>query len=113
MTDDRLRSYGVLLLRLSLGTMFLAHSVIYMLLTLTLSGTSDFFNLIGLPSWLAYATFLAEVVGGIFLIEVALKARARWNQFLDIDSQSIIISAVAYKAACAPTKDGRRPMLLS
>lgn len=52
MTDDRLRSYGVLLLRLSLGTMFLAHSVIYMLLTLTLSGTSDFFNSIGLPSWL-------------------------------------------------------------
>ena len=49
MTDDRLRSYGVLLLRLSLGTMFLAHSVIYMLLTLTLSGTSDFFNSIGLP----------------------------------------------------------------
>jgi hypothetical protein len=45
--------------------------------------------------------------------DVALKSRARWNQFLDIDSQSIIISAVAYKAACAPTKDGRRPMLLS
>jgi hypothetical protein len=32
MTDDRLRSYGVLLLRLALGTMFIAHSVIYMLL---------------------------------------------------------------------------------
>ena len=45
--------------------------------------------------------------------DVALKSRARWNQFLDIDSQSIIISAVACKAACAPTKDGRRPMLLS
>ena len=75
MTDDRLRSYGVLLLRLSLGTMFLAHSVIYMLLTLTLSGTSDFFNLIGLPSWLAYATFFAEVVGGIFLI---LGIQTRW-----------------------------------
>jgi putative oxidoreductase len=75
MTDDRLRSYGVLLLRLSLGTMFLAHSVIYMLLTLTLSGTSDFFNSIGLPSWLAYATFLAEVVGGIFLI---LRIQTRW-----------------------------------
>ena len=75
MTDDRLRSYGVLLLRLSLDTMFLAHIVIYMLLTLTLSGTSDFFNSIGLPSWLAYATFLAEVVGGIFLI---LGIQTRW-----------------------------------
>ena len=75
MTDDRLRSYGVLLLRLSLDTMFLAHSVIYTLLTMTLSGTSDFFNSIGLPSWLAYTTFLAEVVGGIFLI---LGIQTRW-----------------------------------
>jgi putative oxidoreductase len=75
MTDDRLRSYGVLLLRLSLDTMFLAHSVIYTLLTMTLSGTSDFFNSIGLPSWLAYATCLAEVVGGIFLI---LGIQTRW-----------------------------------
>ena len=75
MTDDRLRSYGVLLLRLALGTMFLAHSVIYMLLTLTLSGTSDFFNSIGLPRWLAYATFLAEAVGGICLI---LGIQTRW-----------------------------------
>ena len=50
MTDHRLSSYGVLLLRLALGTMFIAHSVIYMLFTLTLSGTSKFFNSIGLPS---------------------------------------------------------------
>jgi putative oxidoreductase len=75
MTDDRLRSYGVLLLRLALGTMFFAHSVIYMLLTLTLSGTSEFFNSIGLPSWLAYATVLAEAVGGILLM---LGVQTRW-----------------------------------
>ena len=68
MTGYRLSSYGVLLLRLALGTMFIAHSVIYMLLTLTLSGTSEFFNSIGLPSWLAYATVLAEAIGGILLI---------------------------------------------
>ena len=68
MTDHRLSSYGVLLLRLALGTMFIAHSVIYMLFTLTLSGTSKFFNSIGLPSWLAYATVLAEAIGGILLI---------------------------------------------
>jgi uncharacterized membrane protein YphA (DoxX/SURF4 family) len=75
MTDHRLRSYGVLLLRLALGTMFIAHSVIYMLLTLTLSGTSKFFNSIGLPSWLAYATVLAEAIGGILLI---LGVQTRW-----------------------------------
>jgi putative oxidoreductase len=68
MTDDRLRSYGVFLLRVALGTMFLAHSTIYMLMTLTLVGTAKFFVSIGLPAWLAYATFLVEAVGGILLI---------------------------------------------
>ena len=62
MTDDRLRSYGVFLLRVALGTMFIAHSMIYMLTTLTLAGTAKFFVSIGLPAWLAYATFLAEAV---------------------------------------------------
>jgi putative oxidoreductase len=75
MTDDRLRSYGVLLLRVALGTMFIAHSMIYMLMTLTLDGTAKFFVSIGLPAWLAYATLLAEAVGGILLI---LGIQTRW-----------------------------------
>src|SRR4029078_7108738 len=75
MTDDRLRSYGVFLLRVALGTMFLAHSTIYMLMTLTLVGTAKFFVSIGLPAWLAYATFLVEAVGGILLI---LGIQTRW-----------------------------------
>ena len=68
MAADRLMSYGVLLLRLALGTMFIAHSVVYMLLTLTLAGTVKFFASIGLPPWIAYATILAEALGGLFLI---------------------------------------------
>ena len=53
------------LLRVALGTMFIAHSTIYMLMTLTLAGTGKFFFVsIGLPAWLADATFLAEAVGG-------------------------------------------------
>jgi putative oxidoreductase len=75
MTDDRLRSYGVFLLRVALGAMFVAHSTIYMLMTLTLAGTAKFFVSIGLPAWLAYATFLAEAVGGILLI---LGIQTRW-----------------------------------
>ena len=75
MTEDRLRSYGVFLLRVALGTMFIAHSMIYMLTTLTLAGTAKFFVSIGLPAWLAYATFLAEAVGGILLI---LGIQTRW-----------------------------------
>jgi putative oxidoreductase len=75
MAPDRLNPYGVLLLRVALGTMFLAHSVIYMLMTLTLAGTADFFVSIGLPRWLAYATFAAEAIGGVLLI---LGIKTRW-----------------------------------
>jgi putative oxidoreductase len=75
MTVDRLNAYGVLLLRLALGTMFLAHSIVYMLLTLTLPGTVEFFVSIGLPAWLAYVTFAAEAVGGVLLI---LGVQTRW-----------------------------------
>ena len=75
MTDDRFRSYGILLLRLALGTMFLAHSIAYMLMTLTLDGTAKFFVSIGLPAWLACVTFVAEAIGGVLLI---LGIRTRW-----------------------------------
>ena len=75
MSEGRLRSYGVLLLRIALGTMFIAHSVIYMTVTLTLTGTVDFFASLGLPAWFAYATILAEALGGLLLI---LGVQTRW-----------------------------------
>jgi putative oxidoreductase len=75
MSENRLRSYGVLLLRLALGTIFIAHSVIYMTMTMTLPGAVDFFASLGLPPWFAYATILAEALGGLLLI---LGIQARW-----------------------------------
>jgi putative oxidoreductase len=75
MTAERLNAYGVLLLRLTLGTVLLAHSIVYMLLTLTLPGTVEFFVSIGLPAWLAYTTLVAEAVGGVSLI---LGVQTRW-----------------------------------
>ena len=71
----RLRSYGVLLLRLALGTMFIAHSVIYMTMTMTLTGAVDFFASLGLPAWFAYAIIVAEALGGLLLI---LGIQTRW-----------------------------------
>ena len=44
-------------------------------LTLTLAGTVKFFASIGLPAWIAYATILAEALGGLFLI---LGIQTRW-----------------------------------
>jgi len=59
---------GVALLRVALGTMFLAHSVLLKLLTYGLAGTASFFVGVGLPGWLAYLTFYAEAIGGLMLV---------------------------------------------
>ena len=56
------------LLRVSLGVMFLAHSVVLKLFVFGLAGTAGYFESIGLPGWLAYAVFAAEAVGGVLLV---------------------------------------------
>lgn len=61
-------AYGVLLLRVSLGIMFIAHSLILKWMVFTLAGTAQFFESIGLPAFLAYVTFFAELIGGVLLV---------------------------------------------
>ena len=73
MTDSR-AAYAALLLRLSLGTMFVAHALLK-LFVFTLPGTAQFFQSLGLPGALGYVTFAAELVGGILLI---LGVGTRW-----------------------------------
>lgn len=75
MTEDRLAPYGTLLLRVTLGIVFLAHSVILKWQIYTLSGTAEFFASLGLPDWLAYVVFAAEAVGGVLLV---LGIQTRW-----------------------------------
>lgn len=67
--------FGVALLRVSLGIMYLAHSIVLKLVTFGLGGTATFFESIGLPGPLAYLTFTAEAIGGVMLI---LGVQARW-----------------------------------
>jgi putative oxidoreductase len=67
--------WGVLLLRVSLGIMFLAHSVVLKLFTYGLGGTAQFFVGVGLPGWPAYVVFVAEAVGGVLLV---LGIQPRW-----------------------------------
>lgn len=63
MTDS-----AVMLLRISLGVMYLAHSIVLKLFTFGLAGTAGYFESIGLPGWLAYVTFAAEAIGGVLLV---------------------------------------------
>lgn len=58
---------GLLLLRISLGLMWIAHALLK-LVVFTLPGTAQFFESIGLPGALAYPVFAAELLGGIALL---------------------------------------------
>ena len=60
--------YAALLLRVSLGIMFIAHSLVLKWMTFGLAGTAQFFESIGLPGFLAYVVFGMEAVGGILLV---------------------------------------------
>lgn len=68
-------AYGALLLRVSLGVMYLAHSVVLKAMTFGLAGTAKFFESIGLPGPLAYVVFAMEAVGGVLLL---LGVKTRW-----------------------------------
>jgi putative oxidoreductase len=61
------RDYGALILRLALGTMFVAHALLKYFV-FTLPGTAAFFESLGLPGFFAHLTILAELVGGVLLI---------------------------------------------
>ena len=58
---------AALLLRVSLGTMFVAHALLKYF-AFTLPGTAQFFASLGLPGFLGYVVFGAELVGGVLLI---------------------------------------------
>jgi len=67
MIDSRTAPYAALLLRVTLGVMFVAHALLK-LFVFTLPGTVGFFQSLGLPGVLAYVTFAAELVGGLLLV---------------------------------------------
>ncbi len=60
--------FAALLLRVSLGIMYLTHSLVLKVGTFGMAGTVQFFQSLGLPGWTAYATVLAEAVGGLLLV---------------------------------------------
>jgi len=67
-SSERADATGAALLRVALGVMFLAHSVVLKLFTFGLAGTAGYFASIGLPASLAYVVFAAEAVGGTLLL---------------------------------------------
>ena len=60
-------AYGVTLLRVSLGAMWIAHALLKWFV-FTLPGTAQFFDSVGYPGFLAYPVFAAELIGGTALV---------------------------------------------
>ena len=67
MIDSRTAPYAALLLRVTLGVMFIAHAMLKYVV-FTLPGTVKFFESLGLPGPLAYVTFAAELIGGLLIL---------------------------------------------
>ena len=68
MIDTKTAPYAALVLRVSLGAMFIAHRLYLKAFVFTLPGTAPFFASLGLPAVLAYLVFYAEAIGGILLL---------------------------------------------
>jgi putative oxidoreductase len=67
--DERATTpYAALLLRVSLGVMFLAHGLLLKLMTFGLAGTMGYFGSIGYPPLLGAVVAFAEVAAGLALI---------------------------------------------
>ena len=67
MINSSTAPYAVLLLRVSLGVMFLAH-VALKIFVFTIPGFVGYFGSLGLPSVLAYGVIALELLGGAALI---------------------------------------------
>ncbi|MEZ8823252.1 DoxX family protein [Vibrio amylolyticus] len=59
---------GILILRISLGSVLLSHSLYLKMIVFTLAGTAQYFSSIGLPEALAYIVFVVEAISGASLI---------------------------------------------
>ncbi len=99
MTDLRTAPYAALLLRVSLGALFLSHASVK-LFVFTPAGTAAFFGSVGLPPALAYAVIAAEVVGGVALL------LGVWTRAVALVLAPILVGAIVtvHSNACAQAR---------
>lgn len=67
MTHSNNAEYAALVLRMALGTMFIAHALLKVMV-FTPEGTVGFFASLGVPGWFAYPVMAAELAGGMMLV---------------------------------------------
>jgi putative oxidoreductase len=67
MIDARLAPYALLLLRVSLGVMFIAHAWLKVVV-FTVPGFASFMAQAGFPGFLAWPVVLVELIGGLAIL---------------------------------------------
>ncbi|HEY9215431.1 MAG TPA: DoxX family protein [Ancylobacter sp.] len=67
MIDTSSAPYGVFLLRVALGVMWISHALMKYVL-FTIPGFAGFLGSLGMPPELAWPVFLAELIGGILIV---------------------------------------------
>ncbi|HVZ51008.1 MAG TPA: DoxX family protein [Pseudolabrys sp.] len=87
MIDSRTAPYAALLLRVSLGVLFLAHGLVLKVMTFTIPGTVAYFQSIGYPGFFAYLVMLGEIGGGLALV------LGLWTRTISILLLPILIGA--------------------
>lgn len=75
MLDAKLAPYGALLLRVSMGVLFILHGLYLKAFVFGMAGAGKYFASLGLPDWFAWVVMLYETIGGLALI---LGVYARW-----------------------------------
>jgi putative oxidoreductase len=87
MIDSRTAPYAALVLRVTLGGLFLAHASLK-LFVFTPAGTVKFFGSLGMPGELAYLVIAVEVLSGIALI------LGIWTRYAALAGVPILLGAI-------------------
>jgi putative oxidoreductase len=91
--DERATTpYAALLLRVSMGVMFLAHGLLLKVMTFGLAGTMGYFGSIGYPPVFGAIVAFAEIAAGIALIAGV------WVRLVSLLALPIMIGAVMQHA---------------
>ncbi|MET4386528.1 putative oxidoreductase [Bradyrhizobium sp. F1.4.3] len=87
MIDSRTAPYAALVMRVTLGTLFLAHASLK-LFVFTPAGTAKFFGSLGFPPELAYVVMTVEVLSGIALI------LGVWTRYAALAGIPVLLGAI-------------------
>ena len=68
MIDSLRAPYGALLLRVSMGVLFILHGLYLKAMVFGMAGAGKYFVSLGLPDWFAWVVVIYETLGGLALI---------------------------------------------